>query len=73
MNLGSYRNVGRVLTKAGVLQLATHSIHITAMGGDFLFQPVDPGAACLMELRDDGQEALQTDGMNEARRTMGLC
>lgn len=35
---------------------------MTAVGGDFLLQPVDPGAAGVMELSDGGEEALQRDG-----------
>lgn len=56
----SYGNEGQVFPEAGVLQLAAQSGHMTVVGGDFLLQPVHPVAAGLMELRDDGQEALHT-------------
>lgn len=42
----------QVATVTDVLQLAAQCGHVTAVGGDFLLQPVDPGAASLIELRE---------------------
>lgn len=55
----SYRDEGQAVSEAGVLQLATQRGHVTAVGGDFLLQPIDPGAAGETELGDGGQEALR--------------
>lgn len=59
---GPYRDEGQVVPETGVLQLAAQSHHMTAVGGDFLLQTLDPAAVGVAELRDDGEEALQTDG-----------
>lgn len=56
-----YRDKGQVVTETGVLQLASQSGHMTAVGRDFLLQPVDPGAAGVKELRDDGKKTLQRE------------
>ena len=42
---------------------------MTAVGGDFLLEPVDPGAAGVAELRDDGEKTLQTKERREEERT----
>lgn len=54
----THRDEGQVVTETDVLQLAAQRSHMTAVSGDFLFQPIDPGAAGLIELREGGEESL---------------
>lgn len=52
---------GPIVTERDVLQFAAQCRNMTTEGGDFLFQPINPGAIGVTELRDGGQERLWKD------------